>query len=78
MLADEADFGLSRAEINKQIEYTFGVLRRRQNDQGAFGYWAPENGDRISFVSVYVMDFLSEAKSDRLCSSAGNVRHRSP
>jgi uncharacterized protein YfaS (alpha-2-macroglobulin family) len=62
-LADEADFGLSRAEINKQLEYTFGVLRRRQNDQGAYGYWAPENGNHISFVSVYVMDFLSEAKA---------------
>jgi len=63
MLADEADFGLSRAEINKQLEYTFGVLRRRQNDQGAFGYWVPETGENISFVSVYVMDFLSEAKA---------------
>jgi uncharacterized protein YfaS (alpha-2-macroglobulin family) len=63
MLADEADFGLSRAEVNRQLEYTFGVLRRRQNDQGAFGYWAPETGESISFVSVYVMDFLSEAKA---------------
>ena len=63
LLADEADFGLSRTELNNQLEFTFGVLRRRQNDQGAFGYWAPENGDEISFVSVYVMDFLSEAKS---------------
>jgi hypothetical protein len=63
MLADEADFGLTRAEINKQLEYTFGVLRRRQNDQGAFGYWIPESGDHISFISVYVMDFLSEAKT---------------
>lgn len=63
LLADQADFGLSRAEINKQLEFTFGVLRRRQNDQGMFGYWAPETGERISFVSVYVMDFLSEAKA---------------
>jgi alpha-2-macroglobulin len=62
LLADEADFGLNRAEINKQLEYTFGILRRRQNDQGMFGYWAPEAGEHISFVSVYVMDFLSEAK----------------
>ena len=57
MLADEADFGLSRAEINKQLERTFGVLARRQNDQGGFGYWVPETGDSISFVSAYVMDF---------------------
>jgi uncharacterized protein YfaS (alpha-2-macroglobulin family) len=63
MLANEADFGLSRAEINKQLEYTFGVLRRRQNDQGGFGYWIPEPGDHISFISAYVMDFLSEAKA---------------
>ncbi len=63
MLADEADFGLSRAEINKQLERTFGILARRQNDQGGFGYWAPEPGDSISFVSAYVMDFLSESKA---------------
>lgn len=63
MLSDEADFGLSRAEINKQLEHTFGVLARRQNDQGGFGYWVPENGDSISFVSAYVMDFLSESKA---------------
>jgi uncharacterized protein YfaS (alpha-2-macroglobulin family) len=63
MLADEADFGLSRAEINKQLEHTFGVLARRQNNQGGFGYWAPEPGDRISFISAYVMDFLGESKA---------------
>src|SRR5438046_9538121 len=63
MLVDEADFALSRADINKQVEYTFGVLRRRQNDQGAFGYWAPETDEKISFNSVYVMDFLSAAKT---------------
>ncbi len=63
MLADEADFGLSRAEINKQLEHTFSILARRQNDQGGFGYWAPEPGDSISFVSAYVMDFLSESKA---------------
>jgi len=63
MLADEADFGFSRAEINKQLERTFSVLARRQNDQGGFGYWVPETGDSISFVSAYVMDFLSESKA---------------
>jgi uncharacterized protein YfaS (alpha-2-macroglobulin family) len=63
MLAGESDFGLTRAEINKQLEHTFGVLARRQNDQGAFGYWIPETGEHISAVSVYVMDFLSESKA---------------
>jgi uncharacterized protein YfaS (alpha-2-macroglobulin family) len=63
LLADEVDFGLKRAEVSAQLEKTFTTLRRRQNDQGGFGYWAPENGARISFVSVYVMDFLSQAKA---------------
>jgi len=63
VLASEADFGLSRAEVNAQLEKTFNILRRRQNAQGAFGYWAPENGEHISFNSAYVMDFLSEAKA---------------
>jgi len=63
MLAGEADFGLNRAEVNAQLEKTFNTLRRRQNAQGAFGYWAPENGEHISFNSPYVMDFLSEAKA---------------
>lgn len=62
-LADEADFGLNRAEVNAQLEKVFGILRRRQNDQGAFGYWAPETDEKISFNSVYAMDFLSTAKA---------------
>jgi len=63
VLADEADFGLSRAEVTAQLENVFAVLRRRQNDQGAFGYWAPEKGQEISFMSVYAMNFLMEAKA---------------
>src|SRR5438034_4392531 len=52
MLADEADFGLSRAEVNAQLEKVFRILRLRQNDQGAFGYWAPESDEKISFNFV--------------------------
>ncbi|HEY6071347.1 MAG TPA: alpha-2-macroglobulin family protein, partial [Chthoniobacterales bacterium] len=63
MLVNEADFGLSKTEVSKQLEHTFGILARRQNDQGAFGYWVPETGEHISFVSTYVMDFLSESKA---------------
>jgi alpha-2-macroglobulin len=63
LLADEVDFGLNRAEVNAQLEKTFALLRRRQNNQGAFGYWVPESEEKISFNSAYVMDFLSAAKS---------------
>jgi uncharacterized protein YfaS (alpha-2-macroglobulin family) len=63
VLADEADFGLPKAEVGAQLENVFAVLRRRQNDQGAFGYWAPEKGAEISFMSAYAMHFLIEAKA---------------
>jgi uncharacterized repeat protein (TIGR01451 family) len=62
-LAEEADFGLSRGQINAQLERTFDMLRRRQNDQGSFGYWTVEKGGGIDFVSVYVMHMLIEAKA---------------
>ncbi len=62
-LAGESDFGLSKPEVTAQLENVFAVLRRRQNDQGAFGYWAPEKGTEISFMSAYAMHFLIEAKA---------------
>jgi uncharacterized protein YfaS (alpha-2-macroglobulin family) len=62
LLADEADFGLNRAEIAAQMDHTFEILQHRQNDQGAFGYWGPEDGPKINFISVYVMHFLIEAR----------------
>ena len=62
MVGSEADFALSRAEVFKQMESTFAMLRRRQNDQGAFGYWAPGGNGGIDFLSTYVMHFMIEAK----------------
>ncbi|HMJ05814.1 MAG TPA: alpha-2-macroglobulin [Chthoniobacterales bacterium] len=63
LLADEADFGLRREEVRGQLEKVFATLRRRQNDQGAFGYWSAETGDGNEFVSVYATHLLSEAKA---------------
>lgn len=62
MVGGEADFALSRAEVFKQMEATFAMLRRRQNDQGAFGYWAPGGDPEIDFLSTYVIHFMIEAK----------------
>jgi uncharacterized protein YfaS (alpha-2-macroglobulin family) len=63
VLADEVDFGLSKKDVSAQLENVFAILRRRQNDQGAFGYWAPEQSADISFMSPYAMHFLIEAKA---------------
>lgn len=62
LLADEADFGLTRQEVAEQLDNTFQILRHRQNDQGAFGYWGSESRPDIDFLTTYVMHFLIEAK----------------
>ena len=62
-LADQADFGLTRAEAAEGIEHAISVERRRQNDEGGFGFWSVGKTPDIDFVTVYVMHFLSEAKA---------------
>lgn len=63
ILADEADFGLTKPEVSGQLEKVFAILRRRQTDKGEFGYWGPENSGGISFMTAYAMHFLIEAKA---------------
>jgi uncharacterized repeat protein (TIGR01451 family) len=62
-LADEVDFGLKRGEVAAQLEHTFDILRQRQNDQGGFGYWSAGPSGPLDFISVYVTQFLVEAKA---------------
>ncbi len=62
VLADESDFGLTRAEVEQQLEKVYATLRRRQNDKGAFGYWSSADASN-DFISVYATHLLSEAKA---------------
>ena len=62
VLADESDFGLTRAEVETQLEKVYTTLRRRQTDQGAFGYWSSADASN-DFISVYATHLLSEAKA---------------
>ncbi len=80
-LADEADFGLSRAEATTHLEKVFATLQQRQNAQGGFGYWSNESSPAIDLLNVYVAHFLIEAKADGfatpaelLTKSLGNLR----
>jgi uncharacterized repeat protein (TIGR01451 family) len=79
-LADEVDFGLKRGEVAAQLDHTFDILRQRQNDQGGFGYWSVGPSGPLDFISVYVTQFLVEAKAagfpppaDMLASALGNL-----
>ncbi len=56
-------FALSRAEVVAQLEKVYAILRQRQNDKGAFGYWAVDRARGIDEISVYATHFLLEART---------------
>ena len=62
LVADESDFGLKRPDVAEQLDHTFDVLRHRQNDQGAFGYWGPEKAaeDRLSLDLCHALPHRGE------------------
>lgn len=61
-LAGENELGMSKAEATKAFTEICTILRSRQNDQGAFGLWRADKVEPLHFTSVYVMQFLTEAK----------------
>lgn len=61
LLADEVDFGFSRAEAVQQLDDAFSFLSERQNSNGGFGYWSA-SVDAFDFLSIYVTSFLTEAR----------------
>lgn len=62
LLADEADFGFDKAEAVQQLDDAFALLRTRQHSNGGFGYWDGYCDARPDFLSVYVTEFLTEAR----------------
>ncbi len=63
VLRDDANFGMEKAEATKAIQSAISQLSRRQGANGGFGYWGPENGGDFDFLSIYVTQFLTEAKA---------------
>jgi alpha-2-macroglobulin len=62
LLADEADFGMNKADAVRQVDYAFSLLRIRQNANGGFGYWSDSCAKEPEFLSIYVTSFLIEAR----------------
>ncbi len=62
LIADEADFGLTKAEVQKQVDATCRMLRNRMNSSGGFGYWYSAKTPAIDFLSIYATHYLSEAQ----------------
>ncbi|MDR1191332.1 MAG: alpha-2-macroglobulin [Verrucomicrobiales bacterium] len=62
LLGGGSDAALTVPEREKAVARIVGVLRARQNDQGAFGLWHADGGLQFDFPSVYAMHFLTEAR----------------
>ena len=54
-------FGYKPDAVRKNLKSAFGILRSRQNGEGAFGFWAA-NSHAAPFHSVYAAHFLIEAR----------------
>ncbi|MEM7010164.1 MAG: alpha-2-macroglobulin family protein [Verrucomicrobiota bacterium] len=61
LLSNEADFGLTKGEVQQQIDRTCRVLRGRINNAGGFGMWYSGPTNDIDFLTIYVSHFLTEA-----------------
>lgn len=62
-LADEADFGLPRAEVAALVAKVCATLRLRQHADGGFGYWSAGAPPPADPTSVQAALFLIEAKA---------------
>jgi uncharacterized protein YfaS (alpha-2-macroglobulin family) len=80
VLYNRPEFGFAPEQVQKTLQKIIGILRTRQNGDGAFGLWAA-NSEVSDFASVYAVHFLLEAKgrnfpvpTDMLASSMNYLR----
>ncbi len=68
------DWGYPQDKAKAAYERAFGILRQRQNEDGAFGYWAA-NSYTSDPLDVYIALMLTEAKERGLPAPA-DVRQK--
>lgn len=62
-LKGRAEFGFDAGRAENSIEKVIHILRARQNNEGAFGFWAA-NSHISPYQSVYALHFLHEARDN--------------
>ncbi len=65
VLRNRPDFGYAPEKVDNILSSVIGMLRSRQNADGAFGLWA-SNTHVSNYASVYAIHFLLEAKERNL------------
>ncbi len=64
VLGSHPEFGYDRTIAGEAVARTIRMLRARQNEEGAFGYWAA-NSHVSDYQVVYATQFLTEARERR-------------
>jgi uncharacterized protein YfaS (alpha-2-macroglobulin family) len=74
VLSSYPALGYDSKRTKEALERTFTILQARQNNEGAFGFWAA-NSHVSDFQVVYAMHFLTEAH-DRGFAVPGDMRSK--
>ena len=62
VLKDDANFGIAKEDAAKAIGTAMNQLANRQGANGGFGYWGSSDPEGFDYLTVYVGQFLTEAK----------------
>jgi hypothetical protein len=54
--------GLNKTQLATKLQSYFKLIRERQGSNGAIGYWKADDAGELDPISVYVLEFITEAK----------------
>ena len=54
--------GLTKTQLASKLQSYFKIIRERQGSNGAIGYWIADDTNELDPLSVYVLEFITDAK----------------
>ena len=54
--------GLTKTQLAAKLQSYFKIIRERQGSNGAIGYWSADDAQELDPISVYVLEFITDAK----------------
>jgi alpha-2-macroglobulin len=54
--------GLTKTQLASKLQSYFKIIRDRQGSSGAIGYWTVDDARELDPISVYVLEFITDAK----------------
>jgi len=54
--------GLTKTQLAAKLQSYFKIIRERQGSNGAIGYWTADDAQELDPLSVYVLEFITDAR----------------